>query len=605
MWSVRLRSPAKSAVLRIDSASSFQVFREQALNALGLAVSDGYTFKGGFPPKELHVEDDASMTSVVQNNDTVLIEPAPAAPRPGPATRSTTPNTPKTTSKSTPKTPPAPPRRTTTAAAKKAKRVPKPKFTGQGHVLGSTGQDVAESDAPAAPSPLLKRRKMIQLGSKEDVGDKLVHAVSSHGGSSTTDKFLRSATKSAVNHQYEMTLANARLHAALVGNYSMQTLAPNARGVAQMRVRFLERARTWRDEQLDLLQPAELTSIVKYVLLSGGETGREMLKPFNMAQCSPRVFWSLARLSDGDVAAALETLLPSEDWSFLGLRTRTLSAKALEAQTHSQYYRTEVPDEEPPLPTADDTDATVVSEIETPRVDRASMRSVAAKAALARLRAAAPVAPMRVAKNDDSAAEDAGDDGDVTTVVCDACQKARIVAADKSQLVGLDDSGDWTCARLAAIGRGDGCAMVDDEVLSIVVDATIGTCLLQIGVRTRAELASAAAETLFSSWRTACRGHLMDLDRLEHFIEQARDEELDAVVGEIVADSNVYDALVAAKLATPHDLMLTPADVIQRDVHSMLREGASMLSLDTIQKWKVACASALEQHPWLDDWRSI
>ncbi|KDO26200.1 hypothetical protein SPRG_08562 [Saprolegnia parasitica CBS 223.65] len=599
MWSVRLRSPAKSSVLRIDSASSLQAFREQALTALGLAVSDGYTFKGGFPPKELHVEGDAPMTNVVQNNDTVLIEPALAAARPGPATRSMTP---KMAPKTAPKAPPAPPRRTTTIAAKKAKRVPKPKFTGHGHVLGSTVQDDdAESDAPIEPSPLPKRRKMIQLGSKEDVGEKLVHAVSSHRGASTTDKFLRSATKSAVNHQYEMTLANARLHAALAGAYSMQTLTPNALGVAQMRVRFLERARTWRDEQLDLLQPTELTSILKYVLLSGGETGREMLKPFNMAQCSPRVFWSLARLSDGDVAAALEKLLPNEDWSFLGTRTRTLSAKALEAQTHSQHYRTEVRDEEPPLPTAD-SDVPVVSEMETPRVDRASMRSVAAKAALARLRAAEPVAPMRAPEISDGAAEDVGDD-DVSTVVCDACQKARIVPADKSQIVGLDECGDWTCARLAAIGRGDGCAMVDDEVLSIVTDATIGACLIQIGVRTRAELASAAAETLFSSWRTACRGHLMDLDRLECFIEQARDEELDAMVQNIVGDSDVYDALVARKLATPHDVMLTPADVILRDVRSALQ--AAAVSLDTIQQWKLACASAVEQHPWLDDWRSI
>lgn len=57
---------------------------------------------------------------------------------------------------------------------------------------------------------------------------------------------------------------------------------------AEMKVRFKEGPRKWREETVMLVQPAELQATIKYVLLSGGETGREMLKPFNMAQASPR-----------------------------------------------------------------------------------------------------------------------------------------------------------------------------------------------------------------------------------------------------------------------------------------------------------------------------
>ncbi|KAF4316812.1 hypothetical protein BBO99_00007183 [Phytophthora kernoviae] len=88
---------------------------------------------------------------------------------------------------------------------------------------------------------------------------------------------------------------------------------------AQMHVRFKETPRKWKEETVDLLKENELQAILKYVLLSGGETGREMLKPFNMAQLSTRVFWSIARLYDGDVAAGIADLVPDEDWSFLDI----------------------------------------------------------------------------------------------------------------------------------------------------------------------------------------------------------------------------------------------------------------------------------------------
>jgi hypothetical protein len=55
---------------------------------------------------------------------------------------------------------------------------------------------------------------------------------------------------------------------------------------------------------------------------------REMLKPANMAGCSPRFFWSLVKLFGGDVEAGLRQLIPTQDWSFLTERVRKLSEKA-------------------------------------------------------------------------------------------------------------------------------------------------------------------------------------------------------------------------------------------------------------------------------------
>ncbi|OQS01092.1 hypothetical protein ACHHYP_01842 [Achlya hypogyna] len=619
MWSVRLRAPTKSAVLRIADSSTFAAFRDQALETLGLKNAEAFTcmsndaslgthrfvVKGGFPPKELHADANDPISGFLQNNDTVVVEAAMIEPATARISRSTATKL-ATSSKTNRRTTPAP------KSAGKKKRAVAPKFTGQGRVLGATA-DSDDEPVAISPSPP-KRRKKLHLGSTEDVATKLVTAVSG-GGTTTADKFFRRATKTAVTLQYEATLANARLHAALGGAFTITAMPLGESGIAQMQIRFKERERTWREETLDLLQPVELTSIVKYVLLSGGETGREMLKPFNMAQCSPRVFWSLARLAGGDVAKALESLLPDEDWSYLDTRTRTLSAKALAAQvvtqsfganTNSQYYRNE-----PQTPAAATREATAADEdlkpelanrnpaIEPSHVDRAAMRSVVAKAALARLRTTTLAPPTASSEAVEGAAADASA---MTTVVCDRCSKARMFPSAHNDLLGIDGAGDWTCENLVRLGRTDGCVMPDDEVLALAADTSVAACLQQLGITSRAQLADADAEAIFSTWRVTCRGYRMDLDRLGSLIELAREQELDTIVQEIVGDDRVFSALEARKLATPHDLKLTPTDLIQRDLRLVLGDEIPMAA---IEGWKAASCAAVKRHPWLQDWRSV
>lgn len=146
------------------------------------------------------------------------------------------------------------------------------------------------------PPRKYRRAQALQLTSKDDVALSLVNAVSGRG-TDRAAKFFRAATKSAVEHQYEMALANARLNAALAGRFEIQDAAAVRRAgssageqsaPAEMTVRFKEGVRKWREERVEMLHGAELQAVLKYVLLSGGETGKEMLKPFNMAQCSPR-----------------------------------------------------------------------------------------------------------------------------------------------------------------------------------------------------------------------------------------------------------------------------------------------------------------------------
>ena len=55
---------------------------------------------------------------------------------------------------------------------------------------------------------------------------------------------------------------------------------------------------------MDALTEEEVASVVRFVVENEGDSGVEMMKPFKMAEVSPRIFWSIARLNkdgDGDV----------------------------------------------------------------------------------------------------------------------------------------------------------------------------------------------------------------------------------------------------------------------------------------------------------------
>ncbi|GMF10363.1 unnamed protein product [Phytophthora lilii] len=413
------------------------------------------------------------------------------------------------------------------SGAKKA--APKRKITGNGQQLGSSLEnnpsEAAEGDADEQePQKKYRRSRAINLTSKVDVEISLVNAVSgqSHGRAAT---FFRAATKNAVEHQYELTLATARLNAALAHNFEIEELTTTRRadgGAAKLRVRFKETPRKWKEETVDLLKTDELQAILKYVLLSGGETGREMLKPFNMAQVSTRVFWSIARLYDGDVAAGLAELVPDEDWSFLDIRTRRASSRNSERKPEAKSGKRSTAKEKTPeviqMDSSDEEQLT--QEAAEPKHEPAiltralsakestpsTLRSAAAQAALARFDRSAQTSAVVAAftqaeeplsevikKEDDDETESEGEIEEATTVYCDSCKKARILSAEEAANAELDKN-PWTCASLVKTGRSGGCNGIDDEVAQIA-GVRIAEWLRKAAINTRQELADASIGT--------------------------------------------------------------------------------------------------------------
>jgi hypothetical protein len=84
---------------------------------------------------------------------------------------------------------------------------------------------------------------------------------------------------------------------------------------------------------VELLTPAPLAGVVAQMLADPEGGAREMLKPVNMAGCSPCVFWSIVHHCGPDVEAGLRQLVPGQgDWGFLRERVRKLSEKARDNQ---------------------------------------------------------------------------------------------------------------------------------------------------------------------------------------------------------------------------------------------------------------------------------
>ncbi|RHY87019.1 hypothetical protein DYB35_002989 [Aphanomyces astaci] len=348
-------------------------------------------------------------------------------------------------------------------------------------------------------------------------------AVSGGSGSqSTTDKFLRKATRRAVAHQYDMTLANARLKAAWSTKFTVQVLAHG-----RMKVRFLAGVRAWREEEVDCLQPTELRTALND---SPDENNTDILDRRSMRNAAAKA--AMARLREATTAMNRQDLPP------------TISIQS----TLSPHTSTTA------LPILFEAPATAIND----KFDEEEAASV--------------------------------------TVLCDACGKARIVlAADAANNGLLDSIGEqsttWTCAQ------------PDDEVLGVVQgDLEVAQSLDAVGMKSRKALANADADALFSTWRRTCPRHVTTLDALESIVQEARRYELDECMQQHVlhdAPDGVLAALEAAKLATPHDLARTPADLIVREVEMFHVTEA------VVATWQALANDAMEMSPWMEDWRSV
>ncbi|KAG7393559.1 hypothetical protein PHYPSEUDO_007396 [Phytophthora pseudosyringae] len=675
MWSIRLRGPrGKQVVLKVDPEASFKTFSELAAKELGVKAKDSPTFRRGFPPRLIEVDGSALVKFVFEANDTVVVGTCSGAAAPvqvtaaSNASRKTAARPKRAAAKKTAaKAPRGGVHTLNPSTSPKKKAPPKRKITGNGHQLGSSLENNpsgAAEDAGDEPQRKYHRSKAINLTSKEDVEISLVNAVSGQSHDRAA-KFFRAATKNAVEHQYELTLATARLNAALAHNVEIEELSTSRRAdgsAGKLRVRFKETPRKWKEETVDLLKTDELQAILKYVLLSGGETGREMLKPFNMAQVSTRVFWGVARLYNGDVAAGLADLIPDEDWSFLDTRARVMSEKAMEAKANEEQYKlwkqgkpstaqdshasstkSESKKEAKPVecfaaketkPEVVEVDSSDEEEFkqdaaepkheppaQTPALSAkkatpSNLRSAAAQAALARfdrsaqtsavvsafLREDKPATQSSVktkttADEDDTESEEEVEEA--TTVYCDSCKKARILSPEEAANAELDKD-LWTCANLAKTGRSGGCDAIDDEVAQIT-GAPIAEWLQKSAITTRQELADASVSATMHALVNPLDPSAQTLqEKLEKLIDEARLDEVDDWMSEIVGEAEVVQRLEGQKLGTPADLITTPRDLILDAVGN-----AAGVSLKVVNSWQSRAKDLVDKHPWLAEWRTL
>lgn len=340
--SLRLRLPSGQATLQIAPEATLSELLAQIAATANL-TAEGLIVSVGFPPKPLALDDDgAPISSVLQNMDTLMVAVPAAAAAPATATKKGR-------------------GRGRGAGASSANNSPAPSG---GRGSGVSGGVVTLSDVsgggssrkrPAAAASAGGKRRAksaLTLGSEEGIGSSLVGAVSGRkgaGAAHTEDPaqaFLKAAAQSALAHHVEEVHANERFQAALGIAHGSCTFADREDG------RRLDGAptacdvtfkvgRATRVESFALLGTAELRAVLRVVLdqLQGADddaaddggrpTSLELLKPFKMAHASPRVFWNVAKLYDGDIAGGLRALLPDVDWSFLDEREKRRSGKAI------------------------------------------------------------------------------------------------------------------------------------------------------------------------------------------------------------------------------------------------------------------------------------
>ena len=234
----------------------------------------------------------------------------------------------------------------------------------------------------AAPRPLAAPRQLptrtARASSEASAGLAALGPVAGSGGGAALGggaigsaiAYLRKAARADVAQAEAIATANWRLRAAMSGRWRSHRATPpdgrrtGAAGEAdqhfiEVAFRHGERANAhWVSEVVELFAEPDILAFLRHVMAQpDASVERENLRMFKMAQCSPRVFWSIATLlaptrgapvgamvvtgvaAEADatrgalhealnVETIMPRLMPGADWSFLAHRRRTRSAKA-------------------------------------------------------------------------------------------------------------------------------------------------------------------------------------------------------------------------------------------------------------------------------------
>eukprot|EP00736_Rhodelphis_marinus_P008432 Rmarinus@m.4042 len=200
----------------------------------------------------------------------------------------------------------------------------------------STGSPRPDRETPPKRSRK-KKPSLYEMGSKEGIEAALFQAAASKGTDDEGLHFLKASLKASLERHTKQTEANERFRAALAGDYTFTDIDTARRlgdGLCQffeVEYKPTEKSRRMKKEVIQTLPKEGVDAVVKMVLTLGGDAGRAMLRPMYMAEVSPRTFWNLVRMYGSDVFQAVQSLVPSEEWSVLAKRDRVPSQKAVDA----------------------------------------------------------------------------------------------------------------------------------------------------------------------------------------------------------------------------------------------------------------------------------
>jgi DNA-binding transcriptional regulator YiaG len=315
-------------------------------------------------------------------------------------------------------------------------------------------------------------------------------------------------------------------------------------------------------QQVELIDEARLKELIA-VLLELPDGGKNVLKPVQLAGSSPGVFWSLVH-SYGSVRAGLAAVCPTADWSFLDVRERKLSEKALENARQQQGGR-------------------------APKKARTTTAAAAAGTAAA---AGADGAVVAV------------DSGAAGAEPAAAAAAAAVELTPEQKLQQLNDAVAAMRAAAAASGL-DTSTAVEPAVVAAVGDSTAtAKQLLKLGVQSLRQLADCEPDVLahalavdkdtVDEWLASARGTVLD-ELMDSLID---DDDLQGLLEEVVKVSTPVDMVIMAKFADA--LISTIKDALSTE--EWTPELQEKLALERVQHWYEQCLQWLKDMPWLESW---
>lgn len=358
---LRVRGPAGGSPVLLSNltrASSISDLMKAVRNLLMLHESKSYILMSGFPPKTLFGDNhDRPLGVLLQPNEVVTVkEDGGEEPRVlqghglmkqkrGVKAKGASGPAKKENSRCTDKN-------TVSKAALVVNAGPRIRTLHRQSGNGTGGPGTGGENATR------KRRRMdVGVSNEEDLGELLLASVGKGGGGGRVGRCMRAVFRKAVEKNFDEAKAAARVAAVQGGRYSAKASIEERRldgSCARLHVLYHKGhgfQSDYRDD-VELLSQSQLLGVVRSVLAD--VDGREMLKPANMAGCSPRVFWSLMHHFnansikgggqeglDKGTEAALRWLVPEQDWAFLHERHRKLSDKAKENQAQEEELQRE------------------------------------------------------------------------------------------------------------------------------------------------------------------------------------------------------------------------------------------------------------------------